>query len=80
LGLILLPVSFIFLTRAPIYITAPEVSLILLLETILGPLWVWMVIQEEPPLATLIGGALIMLTLVFHAGASIRDNHNKPNQ
>ena len=80
LGLILLPVSFIFLTRAPIYITAPEVSLILLLETILGPFWVWMVIQEEPPLATLIGGALIMLTLIFHAIASLRDNQKKPNQ
>ena len=80
LGLILLPVSFIFLTRAPIYITAPEVSLILLLETILGPLWVWMVIQEEPPLATLIGGALIMLTLIFHAIASLRENYNKQGQ
>ena len=80
LGLILLPVSFIFLTRAPIHITAPEVSLILLLETILGPFWVWMVIQEEPPLATLIGGALIMLTLIFHAIASLRDNQKKPNQ
>lgn len=74
LGLILLPISFIFLTRAPIYITAPEVSLILLLETILGPFWVWLVVQEEPPFATLIGGSLIITTLILHTILSFRDN------
>jgi drug/metabolite transporter (DMT)-like permease len=73
LGLILLPISFIFLTRAPIYITAPEVSLILLLETIIGPFWVWMIIKEEPPIATLIGGSLIIITLIIHAILSLRD-------
>ena len=77
LGLILLPISFIFLTRAPIYITAPEVSLILLLETILGPLWVWLVVLEEPPFATLIGGSLIITTLILHTILIFRDN--KPN-
>ena len=73
LGLILLPISFIFLTRAPIYITAPEVSLILLLETIIGPFWVWMIIKEEPPIATLIGGSLIIITLILHAILSLKD-------
>ena len=67
LGLILLPISFILLTRAPIYISAPEVSLIILLETILAPIWVWLAIQEEPPLTTLIGGGIIIIALAIHA-------------
>ena len=72
LGLILLPISFILLTRAPTYISAPEVSLIILLETILAPIWVWLAIQEQPPLATLIGGGIIIIALAFHAVMSKR--------
>ena len=72
LGLVLLPLSFLFLTWAPRLIPAPEVSLILLLETILGPLWVWMAIREEPTVATLAGGALIIAVLVCHAIISLR--------
>jgi drug/metabolite transporter (DMT)-like permease len=74
LGLVLLPLSFVLLTRAPHYISAPEVSLIILLETILGPLWVWLAISEEPPLQTVVGGALIIIVLVGHSAISLRDS------
>ncbi len=67
LGIILLPASFIFLTQAPQFIPAAEVSLILLLETLLGPLWVWLVITEEPPTNTLVGGMVIIAALAIHA-------------
>ena len=72
LGLVLLPVSFLMLTRAPRYVSAPEVSLILLLETILGPLWVWLVIAETPPPLTLVGGGLIVVVLAAHAVLALR--------
>ena len=72
LGVILLPVSFALLTRAPQHIPAPEVSLILLLETILGPLWVWWAIQERPALPTLIGGGLIVIVITIHAIIGLR--------
>ena len=72
LGLVLLPVSFLLLTRAPRYISAPEVSLILLLETILGPLWVWLAIAETPPLLTLVGGGMIIVVLAVHAVLALR--------
>ena len=65
LGLILLPVSFILLTRAPIYISAPEVSLIILLETILAPIWVWLFINEIPPLSVMLGGFIIVLAIII---------------
>lgn len=77
LGLVLLPLSFVFLTRAPHYISAPEVSLVLLIETILGPLWVWMAIAEEPPLQTIAGGGLIIIVLAIHAALSLRDSRRQ---
>jgi drug/metabolite transporter (DMT)-like permease len=78
LGLVLLPLSFVFLTRAPHHIPAPEVSLIILLETFLGPLWVWMAIKEEPPLQTVAGGALIIVVLAVHAFISLRESARTP--
>lgn len=72
LGLVLLPASFVLLTRAPRHISAPEVSLILLLETVLGPLWVWLAIAEEPPPETLAGGGLIVVVLAIHAALTLR--------
>lgn len=74
LGLVLLPLSFVFLTRAPTYISAPEVSLIILLETILGPLWVWMAIKEQPSIQTMAGGGLIIIVLAIHAFMSLRES------
>ncbi|MBH68872.1 MAG: EamA family transporter [Rhodospirillaceae bacterium] len=74
LGIILLPASFVLLTRAPLYISAPEVSLILLLETILAPIWVWLVIKEQPPVETIIGGSIIIITLAIHAWLGRKDD------
>ena len=48
LGLVILPVSSAMITLGPRYLPAPEVGLIMLLETLLGPLWVWLVIREVP--------------------------------
>ena len=54
-------------TLAPRYITAAEVNLFFLLETILGPLWVWFVIKEQPSLETILGGAVIVITIAGHS-------------
>ena len=40
-------IPFVLVTLAPRYITAAEVNLFFLLETILGPLWVWLVIKNN---------------------------------
>jgi len=60
-------IPFVLITLAPRYITAAEVNLFFLLETILGPLWVWFVIKEQPSVETMIGGALIILTIGAHS-------------
>ena len=76
--MVLLPLSVVFLTRAPTNIPAPEVSLIILLETMLGPLWVWMAIAEQPSVQTMAGGALIIVVLVIHSVISLRQSRLTP--
>ena len=71
LGGIVLPVSFTMITVSPRYLPAPEVSLILLIETIVGPIWVWLVLGEVPMATTLLAGLLIVGTLVVHTLASL---------
>ena len=38
----------------------------MLLETVLGPLWVWLVMGEEPSVNALIGGAIVITALVMN--------------
>ena len=44
-------------------IPVAESSLIGMLEIVLGPLWVWLVLSEQPAAASLTGGALIVAAL-----------------
>jgi len=60
-------IPFVLVTLAPRYITAAEVNLFFLLETILGPLWVWLVIKEQPSIETIIGGSIIIITIAAHS-------------
>ena len=64
-GLIILPVSFFFLSKASRLTSAANVSMIMLLETVLGPLWVWLGIKETPNSLTLLGGVLVVGALGF---------------
>lgn len=72
LGGVVLPVSFTLITLGPRYLPAPEVSLMLLTETILGPVWVWMILSEVPHPATMLAGLLIIFTLGVHTLMSLR--------
>jgi len=65
-------VPFVLVTIAPRFITAAEVNLFFLMETILGPLWVWFVILEQPSIETIIGGILIIITITIHSILSLK--------
>ena len=65
--IVCIAIPFVCVTLAPRYITAPEVNLFFLLETIFGPLWVWLVIREQPSMETIIGGSIIILTIAVHS-------------
>ncbi len=60
-------IPFVLVTIAPRFIPAEEVNLFFLLETIIGPFWVWMVIKEQPSLETIQGGVVIILTIAIHS-------------
>ena len=60
-------IPFVLVTIAPRFITAAEVNLFFLLETIIGPIWVWLVIKEQPTPETIVGGAIIVLTIATHS-------------
>ena len=68
----LVTVALAMLFIGPRYIPAAEVSLMLPLETVLGSLIVWLALGEEPAVLTLIGGAIVITTLMFHSYISLR--------
>jgi len=48
-------------------VTPVDASLLILLEPVLNPIWVWLVVGEVPEWTTFIGGAAILVTLVIEA-------------
>jgi drug/metabolite transporter (DMT)-like permease len=73
-GLVVVPFGLMLLTLGPRYLAAPEVAMLMLLETVVGPFWVWLVLAEEPGIRSLIGGAIIIATLGLHALVRLRMN------
>ena len=65
-------IPFVLVTIAPRFITAAEVNLFFLLETIVGPIWVWLVIKEQPSLETILGGSVIILTIAIHSFLALK--------
>ena len=63
---------FVLVTIAPRFITAAEVNLFFLLETIIGPIWVWLVIREQPSPETILGGIVIIITIAIHSFLKIK--------
>ena len=62
----ILPLSFWALNEAPRHTSAANVSLLLLLETVLAPIWVWLGIGEVPSPRMLVGGSIVIVTLAVY--------------
>jgi drug/metabolite transporter (DMT)-like permease len=69
---VLLPLAFMLIQLGPRWISATEVGLLLLLEVVLGPLWVWWLLDEAPSAQVLLGGSIILLALLAHSLLSWR--------
>lgn len=72
MGLIQMPLATLLINNATRYLPSAEVALFYLLESALGTLWVWYFLEETPTQAALYGGALVIATLVAHAGLTLR--------
>lgn len=66
-GAVVMPVAFYCLATGPRYLSAPEVAMFYLLETVLAPIWVWLIFDERPTKASLIGGSILITALVAHS-------------
>jgi len=65
-GLIILPISFACLTFATRYTQASNIGLLMLLETALGPFWVWLGTNETPNFFMIIGGVVVVCSLAWY--------------
>ena len=70
-------IPFVLVTIAPRYISAPEVNLFFLLEVILGPIWVWLIIKEQPSIHTIVGGMIIIITIALHSFLALKKTQIK---
>ena len=66
MGTIILPFSFALLLIAPRYTRASTVSLIMLLELVLGSFWVWIVVDEQPSFQMVIGASIVMISIITY--------------
>jgi drug/metabolite transporter (DMT)-like permease len=78
MGLIQMPLATLLINNATRYLPSAEVALFYLLESVLGSLWAWYFLNETPATSTLYGGALVIATLVVHAGLSLRRRPASP--
>ena len=67
-------IPYVLVTIAPRFIPAAEVNLFFLLETIIGPIWVWLIIKEQPSIETLQGGMVIIATIAIHSFLKLKNS------
>jgi drug/metabolite transporter (DMT)-like permease len=61
-----------FVTMGARLLPASEVALITLLEVVLGPLWVWISISEQPAATAIVGGCIVILAVVLQTTEKMR--------
>ena len=66
MGILILPVSFGMISIAPRYTTSAIVSLVMLLEMVIGPFWVWIAVGEKPSITMIFGAFLVVTVIFFH--------------
>jgi drug/metabolite transporter (DMT)-like permease len=66
-GGLMMPLAFWCLATGPRYLSGSEVAMFYLLETILAPVWIWLIFAEVPGRMTLIGGLVMILALGSHS-------------
>lgn len=67
-GGLVLPVSFFSLSLSSRYTHPSNVSLLMLLETVLGPIWIWAGTGIQPTPSRLGGGVIVIVSLALYLG------------
>ena len=64
-------------TESARYVPAAELMVLALIEVILGPFWVWLILDEAPTLLGLIGGVVVVGAVAYNAFAGLRRSRAK---
>ncbi|MCA0432712.1 MAG: DMT family transporter [Proteobacteria bacterium] len=76
-GFIAIPIASTLIANGPRFLPSVDVSMFFLLETVLTPIWIWFLFNEQPSNAVLLGGALVVVTLVAHSFWRLRQSLGK---
>jgi drug/metabolite transporter (DMT)-like permease len=76
MGWVQLGVGCVLLTLAARYLSAGEIGLLALLETTLGPVWVWLGLGERPSDMAIAGGAIVIGALLVNGLWGMRGRAN----
>lgn len=79
-GLVVLPGGLAMITFAPRHLPAAEVGLLLLMETILAPLWALLVVGEQPPVQVVVSGGIILGAIAIHLIFDLRGRRGAENE
>lgn len=66
MGVVVVPLGFTLIMIGPKHLQAGEVGLLMLLEAVFGPLWVWIWLSEAPGPTVAIAGVVVVGTLLLH--------------
>jgi drug/metabolite transporter (DMT)-like permease len=78
MGLVISSFSRVLIGNGAKYISASEVSLLMLIETMMAPIWVWIFLNEIPSSNTFIGGSIIITTLIINSLYTLKKGNNFP--
>ena len=73
-------IGIAFVTWGTPYVPAAEVSLLVLLESVLGPVWVWLFVSEAMTVSEMIGGAVVLVAVAMQAVLGRRKRALQPTQ
>lgn len=69
--------AFFCLSLAPKFVSGPEVAMFYLLETILAPIWVWIIFNDVPTNQALVGGGILLIALVAHTAWELNEDRKQ---
>jgi drug/metabolite transporter (DMT)-like permease len=67
LGIFQIALAYLLVTEGIRHVPALEVSLLLLIEPVLSPVWAWIILDEKPGSLALVGGAVVLIATVMYA-------------
>ncbi len=72
MGLLTAPIGRVLSMVATRHITAPEVTMTLMLETVLASIWGFLFFNEVPNNQSIVGGSIILITIFFYTLSSMK--------